>query len=107
MPHGGLDCPELAFTGIDNALNSFPQYGSSMFVFTDAAPKDGDDFTVQNVIDTASYWFDMKISFFLDERMCGSETEIDKYRRVAAETGGKVFCRLMDFILLTFYIIKV
>lgn len=74
---------------MEDALNSYPQYGSSMFVFTDAAPKDADDFNVQNIIDTANHWYDMKISFFLDESMCGSTTEIDKFRKVAAETGGK------------------
>ena len=38
--HGGGDCPELAFTGMENALEEGPEVGSSMFVFTDASPKD-------------------------------------------------------------------
>ena len=36
---GGGDCPELAFTGMINAFDEGPKYGSPMFVFTDASAK--------------------------------------------------------------------
>ena len=38
--HGGGDCPEYAFTGMLKALHEGPEWGSSMYVFTDADPKD-------------------------------------------------------------------
>ena len=37
---GGGDCPEYTFQGILNALGQEPLFGSPMYVFTDAGPKD-------------------------------------------------------------------
>ena len=36
----GGDCPEYTFQGILNALGQEPHFGSPMYVFTDAGPKD-------------------------------------------------------------------
>lgn len=77
---------------MQDALDYGPQFGSSMFVFTDAAPKDGSKRNVQTLLDTASY-DDIKISFFLNENTCGSKEDIDTYRKVAADTGGKYHMR--------------
>jgi len=49
-PNYGGDCPELAFTGMLNGLNKFPQQGSSMFVFPDASPKDASPANVNGAI---------------------------------------------------------
>ena len=42
----GGDCPEYTFQGILNALGQEPRYGSPMYVFTDAGPKDA---TAENI----------------------------------------------------------
>ena len=44
--HSGGDCPEYAFQGMLNALGQDPLFGSPMYVFTDADPKDA---TVENI----------------------------------------------------------
>ena len=58
--HAGGDYPELAFTGMLNALSAGPQVGSSMFVFTDASANDENKF--DTVLDRA-YDLDIKINF--------------------------------------------
>ena len=73
-------------------LNGFtfgPQFGSSMFVFTDAAPKDVDNMKV--VID-AGFGFNTKISFFvLKNTKCGGQlSDYSKFQEVAKETGGRI-----------------
>ena len=44
--HSGGDCPEYTFQGIINALGQIPLFGSPMYVFTDAGPKDA---TAENI----------------------------------------------------------
>lgn len=44
--HKGGDCPEYTFEGILNALGQEPLFGSPMYVFTDADPKDA---TAENI----------------------------------------------------------
>ena len=85
--HGGGDCPELAFTGMVNALDAGPQPGSSMFVFTDAPPKDADD-NKDNVVEIA-YDLDVKVNFFFT-RGCGLSERFKPFHDVASETGGLV-----------------
>lgn len=48
-PHKGGDCPEYAFTGMLEALYQEPQWGSPMYVFTDAGPKDATDEYIEEV----------------------------------------------------------
>lgn len=84
----GGDCAELAFKGMQDAFDNGPYPSSSMFVFTDAEPKDGDMFGVENLILAAQY-DRTYISFFLDGSICGSKSNIDKFRKVAKETEGK------------------
>ena len=88
---GGTDCPELSFTGMLKAFNAFPYFGSSMFVFTDASPKDATLDNIGYVIGFAKV-FDIKISFFtVTNRRCGGEPlDYSKFELVAAETGGKI-----------------
>lgn len=87
---GGFDCPELAFTGMLRGFENFPNTGS-MFVFTDASPKDA---TLDNIGDVIGFAkvFDIKISFFtVTNRRCGGEPlDYSKFELVAAETGGKI-----------------
>ena len=58
---GGTDCPELSFTGMLNAFSFAPHPGSSMFVFTDASPKDATDANMASLIEYAK-GLDTKIS---------------------------------------------
>ena len=85
--HGGGDCPELALTGMLNALNHFPHPGSSMFVFTDASPKDATPANVNQVISFAKA-LNIKISFFVTLRSCGGLPEYSQFNHIAAETNG-------------------
>lgn len=47
--NGGGDCPEYTFTGMLEALYQDPQWGSPMYVFTDAGPKDATDLNIEEV----------------------------------------------------------
>ena len=85
--HGGDDCPELAFTGMVDALDAGPEPGSSMFVFTDAPPKDTDD--NKNTVINIAHDLDVKINFFIT-RGCGLSHYFKPFHDVAAETGGLV-----------------
>ena len=86
---GGADCPELAFTGMLNALNHFPHPGSSMFVFTDASPKDATPANVEQVLNIAK-GLDIKISFFVSLRSCVGLPDYSQFNHIAAETNGKI-----------------
>ena len=50
-PHEGGDCPEYTFKGMLEALYQEPQWGSPMYVFTDADPKDA---TADNIKEVES-----------------------------------------------------
>ena len=47
--HGGGDCPEYTFAGILGALNKLQFPGSSLYVFTDAGPKDATEKKIARV----------------------------------------------------------
>ena len=47
--HGGGDCSEYAFTGMLQALYQDPEWGSPMYVFTDADPKDATEDRIEEV----------------------------------------------------------
>src|SRR5262249_44451768 len=81
---GGGDCPELAFSGLMDAINaSDPQ--AAFFLFTDATAKD--DYLAEDVI-LAAKNKGIVIKFLL----FGSCSPIDPaYYQVATGTGGQVF----------------
>lgn len=85
--HGGGDCPELAFTGMANALEAGPQPGSSMFVFTDASAKDAEK---KATVFNDAYDLDVKINFFTTSG-CGSSGSLQPFHDVASKTGGLVY----------------
>ncbi len=89
---GGGDCPELAFKGMINALESGPQPGSSMYVFTDASPKDASDENKDTILDLA-HSLDVKMNFFTRrDTGCSRRPEGFKpYEDLASETGGLVY----------------
>jgi len=47
--HDGGDCPEYAFKGMLEALSEDPEWGSPMYVFTDADPKDATEENIEQV----------------------------------------------------------
>lgn len=63
-PHDGGDCPEYAFTGMLEALYQEPEWGSPMYVFTDAGPKDANDEFVEEMKHLASEEYGVTINFF-------------------------------------------
>ena len=80
----------MALTGILNGFGFAPQFGSSMFVFTDAAPKDATLDNMANVIG-AAFGFDTKISFFtVTNPRCDSNPDYSKFQQIADETGGRL-----------------
>ena len=85
--HDGDDCPELAFTGMENALEEGPEVGSSMFVFTDASPKDAHK--LDSVVENA-YDLDIKINFFVARHGCGFNS-LKPFYDVASKTNGRVY----------------
>ena len=95
---GGGDCPELAFTALSEAIDTaYPS--SSLFLFTDADPKDG---SIVNAVISAAV--DKRTAIFpVLTGDCGfSETPQgqdvissrglpdESFRRLAEETGGQV-----------------
>ena len=62
--NGGGDCPEYTFTGMLEALNLEPKWGSPMYVFTDAGPKDATDDMIEEVKYLASEEYGVTINFF-------------------------------------------
>ena len=89
---GGGDCPELAFKGMINALESGPQPGSSMYVFTDASAKDATEDNKDTILDLA-HSLDVKINFFTrGDTGCGrGGGGFEPYENLASETGGLVY----------------
>lgn len=85
---GGGDCPELTFTGMLEALNAGPRFGSPMFVFTDANAKDA---TIDNInaVKVAAYSSGATINFFGKTESCGKD--ITEFHDVASFTSGQVF----------------
>ena len=82
------DCPELAFTGMINAINGGIKSGSPMFVFTDASAKDGDSLN-KAVLKGMAETMDVTITFFTGHDNCGPSYVVKDYDETAKETGGK------------------
>lgn len=89
---GGDDCPELSFKGMIDALESGPQIGSPMYVFTDASPKDASIENKDTILDLA-HNLDVKINFLTrrDTHCSTEEGAFQPYEDLASETGGFVY----------------
>ena len=81
----GGDCPELAFTAMNKALERFDDSGGELMIFTDATAKDyGMAASVFNLA--------VKNDVTLTLMLSGSCSPIDpEYLRIARETGGQAF----------------
>ena len=84
---GGGDCPELAFTGMLNAFDEGPKYGSPMFVFTDASAKDGTPSKIAD-LQGAALFGGVTITFFTNLHGC-PRYGIEDYTNIACDTNGK------------------
>lgn len=84
---GGGDCQELAFTGMLDALKEGPDYGSPMFVFTDASAKDA-DLSNKEEVKAMAKATDATITFFTHPDGCSPEG-IKDYEEIARDTGGR------------------
>ena len=68
--HGGGDCPEYTFRGMKEALYQDPAWGSPMYVFTDADPKDASEFDIEEVKTLAGVdEYGVTINFFTTGRV--------------------------------------
>ena len=68
--HGGGDCPEYTFKGMLEALYQDPAWGSPMYVFTDAGPKDATEYDIEEVKALASAdEYGVTINFFTTGRI--------------------------------------
>lgn len=67
--HAGGDCPELTFKGILDGMAESPNYGSPLYVFTDATAKDA---TSDNIIEVLQFAEDIGITInFFTTGLCG------------------------------------
>ena len=86
--HGGGDCPDLTFKGIQDALAAAPMYGSPLYVFTDATAKDHTRHNMQEVLSIAMA-YGININFFTTG-LCG-RSSYKPFERLARETCGQMF----------------
>ena len=87
IPHGGGDCPELAFQGMYNALSSgFAREKSPLYVFTDATAKDSDKY---DIVATTAMALGSSVYFFTTG-LCGM-SKYSPYDKLAQATCGQVF----------------
>ena len=92
---GGGDCPEPIYRGMCDAMTKWkdPPFGSPLFVFTDAPPKDEPgkaDLTGVVMIATDR---EIPVNFFIVKKICESYTiqSYEPYHDIADMTGGNVF----------------
>ena len=95
---GGGDCPEMAFTGMLNAFDESPKYGSPMFVFTDASAKDADQLNKMSLKAMAENE-DITITFFTHLGGCSSRG-IKDYDEISTHTGGKKLSEVICYLKL-------
>ena len=84
---GGGDCPELTFKGILDAMAESPNYGSPLYVFTDATAK---DHTKENVEEVLLFAEENGISInFFTTGLCG-RSSYEPFEKMAKETCGQL-----------------
>lgn len=94
---GGGDCPELAITGMLNAIDKGPKYGSQLFVFTDVSAKDANAANIASLKAEAEL-NGVTITFFSNLCGCG-DGGIDDYKEIALHTGGKATLLLKSVLM--------
>lgn len=86
----GLDCPEYSFDGMINALYEDPRWGSPLYVFTDAPPKDADDES-QETLRVLADDLGVTVHFFATETLCRGRAKYseDDFKDVVEAYGGQ------------------
>ena len=85
--NGGGDCPELTFKGILDGMAESPNYGSPLYVFTDATAKDA---TGNNMIEVLEFAADIGITInFFTTGLCG-HSSYGPFEELARETCGQM-----------------
>ncbi|KAK3730533.1 hypothetical protein QZH41_017240 [Actinostola sp. cb2023] len=85
---GGGDCPELTLKGILDALYEGPDWGSPLYVFTDASAKDATRFNIEEVKEMAQLQ-GITINFFTTGRICRHNV-YKPFQELAEATSGQV-----------------
>ncbi len=85
---GGGDCPELTFKGILDAMAESPNYGSPLYVFTDAQAKDATDDNILEVLKEADS-NGITLNFFINEGWCW-HSSYAPFEKLARETCGQM-----------------
>ena len=85
--HAGGDCPELTFKGILDGMAESPNYGSPLYVFTDATAKDA---TNDNIIEVLQFAEDTGITInFFTTGLC-AHSSYGPFEKLASETCGQM-----------------
>ncbi|CAB4001440.1 Hypothetical predicted protein [Paramuricea clavata] len=88
VARGGGDCPEYALEGMFQAIQANPEYGSPLFVFTDAPSKKD---TVENVemLLCLAEEYGITINFFTQEECQNPPgSTFESYKKLASKSGG-------------------
>jgi len=88
--HAGGDCPELTFTGILDAMAESPNYGSPLYVFTDASAKDATEENIEEVLSFADSEVNGITINFFTTGLCG-RSSFEPFEKLARETCGQMF----------------
>ena len=84
----GGDCPEFSFDGMINALYEDPRWGSPLYVFTNAPPKDANEENKETVRVLAED-LGITVNFFAGKTFCGSESEQQPFKDIVEAYGGQ------------------
>lgn len=85
---GGGDCAEYSFDGMIKALSEAPRWGSPLYVFTDAGPKDANDIN-KEALEVLAEEVGATINFFVGKDFCGGEAQQQPFRVIAEKFGGQ------------------
>ena len=83
----GGDCPEFTFDGMISALFQDPRWGSPLYVFTDASPKDADGDS-KEVLRVLAEDLGVTVNFFVSRNPCGDEDQQQPFKDVVEAHGG-------------------
>ena len=92
---GGGDCPEPIYRGMHDAMTipKDPPFGSPLFVFTDAPPKNEPGKVDLDGVKLIANAVGIPVNFFIVKEYCDSHTiqSYEPYHDIADRTGGHVF----------------
>ena len=85
---GGGDCPEFSFEGMISSLDEGPRWGSPLYVFADAPPKDADEKN-KEILRVLAEDLGVTVNFFIGKTVCGSEAQQQPFKDVVEAYGGQ------------------